>query len=465
MSKKIGLGSNRVRSVGIGVLPLLFFSCVSYQAEPVELSALLSQLERTKVKDLLAKRGEEKKAALGIRDAVLLALRANPGLRAFRAQLKVAKLGVEAAGLFPDIELGWDAMDVVATETTGGKAEAEQFLSGLGLSFRLPRPGELSAEKDFARAKSEEASQTLLEAQWRLALQTSFAWLRVKRMEAALKFQEEALKNAGRLADFFVQAREMGAATSMEKNLALAEQAKIQAEFIRQKGEEQRARRKLNLLLGVSPEERFPLEGIPGGLWDDTKGGMSLLCKKALELRPDLGRLMARYQQAEESLRLEIAKQWPGLWIGTGITLSLPLFSGFNGPQIDVAKALREKRREDLLAAVHRVRAEIAEALARKNQANQVWDVLKTRLLPAAEQNLKVLREAFDSGRVTLLETLIGQRQIIDARLQELDARVERLEASLSLRWACGDISLGLDSLIKTEGKKEETKKTKEGGK
>ena len=447
--------------LGIGSISFLFSSCVSYRAKPVNLRALLSHLEEVSIPRFLKGAENKKKGGLGVRAAALFALRNNPGLKSFKAQLEVATLGVEAAGLFPDIEIGWDAMDVVAVEATGGRAKTEQFLSGLGLSFRLPRPGELGAEKNYAKAKKEEAAQVLLRAQWYVAKKTSFAWLRVKRMGVALQFQKEALENAKRLAAFFVKAKSIGAATSMEENLALVEQAKLEAELARQKGEEEEARRYLNLLLGISPGSRFPLGGIPQELWSEGEEDFDQLCKKALDLRPDLLSLMARYQQAEESLRLEIARQWPGLWIGSGITFSLPIFSGFNGPQIDVARAIREKRREDLVLAVHRIRGEIAEALAKKRLANQVWGVLKKGLLPAAARNLVVLRQAFESGRVTLVETLIGQRQIIDAKLQELDARMERLRSSLQLGFACGDLPLGLQ--LRRENRKK-TEERMEGG-
>jgi cobalt-zinc-cadmium efflux system outer membrane protein len=450
MSKNQWLRVIPFPAVRLGLFPLLVSSCVSYEARPIDLKALLSQLNQAQVVDVLGGNRALKGNGLDVRTATLFALRNNPGIKAFREQLKVAKLGVDAAGLFPNLEIGWDAMDVVAVETTGGKAKAEQFISGLGLSFRIPRPGELGAEKEIARAKKEEATQVFLQAQWSLALKTCFAWLRVKRMEAALTYQKKAFENAKRLALFFVEAKSIGAATSMEENLALVEKAKIEAELIRQKGNEEKARRALNLLLGISPEKRIPLGGVPKGLWLEEKGDLAILCEKALELRPDLCRLMARYQQAEENLRLEISRQWPGLWLGTGINLSLPIFSGFNGPQIDVAKAVREKRRGDLVLAVHRVRAEIAEALANKRQANQIWGVLKKGLLPAANRNLVVLQRAFDSGRVTLLETLIGQRQIIDARLQELDARMERLKSSLQLGFACGNLPLDLKPGSKT---------------
>ncbi len=448
-------GLNPIPLFGVFLIPFFFSSCVSYQAKPIDLRAMLSRLDKVSVAGFLKAGGGSKKE-LGIGAAVLFALKNNPGLKSFRAQLKVARLGVEAAGLFPNLEIGWDAMDVVAVESTGGRAQTEQFLSGLGLSFRLPRPGELGAQKDFAKAKKEEAAHVFLQAQWYLARKTSLAWLRVKKMEAALQLQKEALENAKRLATFFIEAKSIGAATSMEENLALVEQAKIEAELIRQKGEEEKARRDLNLLMGISPGARFPLGGVPKGIWVDGKEGLAQLSMKALDLRPDLWSLMARYQQAEESLKLEIARQWPGLWIGTGITFSLPIFSGFNGPQIDVAQALREKRREDLLTAVHLIRGEIAEAQARKQLANQIWGVLKKGLLPAADRNLVVLRQAFDSGRVTLVETLIGQRQIIDAKLQELDARMERLSSSLQLRFACGDLPLGLRLGRKNKKKSEE---------
>ncbi len=444
MFKKCMGGFSPSLVLGLGFIPWILSGCASYEAKPIALKSVLSDLEGVSISDALFARKGSKKRALGVRDAALFALRNNPGLKAFRAQLHVARLGVDAAGLFSDLEIGWDAMDVIAVENTGGKAKAEQFLSGLGLSFQLPRPGELGAQKDFAKAKQEEAAQTLLQAEWFLAEKVSIAWLRVKQMEAALQFQKEALENAKRLASFFVEAKSIGAATSMEESLALVEQAKIQAVLVRQKGEEERARRDLNLLLGISPDSRIPLADVPKDLWVEEKGEMSQLIQKALELRPDLWRLMARYQQAEESVRLEIARQWPGIWIGTGLTFSLPLFRGFNGPQIEVARAIREKRKEDLVFAVHRVRGEIAEALASKKLANQVWDVLKTKLLPAADRNLMVLKQAFDSGRVTLLETLIGQRQIIDSKLQELDARIARLRSSLQLGFACGNLPLGL---------------------
>jgi outer membrane protein TolC len=151
-----------------------------------------------------------------------------------------------------------------------------------------------------------------------------------------------------------------------------------------------------------------------------------------------LAALLARYQAAEEGVRLAVSKQFPQVSLGTGISLTLPFFSQFGRPEMRTALARREQVRREFTAAVHAARQEIAAAHTLWQFAERELDLVEDELLPNAEENLELSREAFQAGEVTLLETLALQRALVEARTRHTEARAERSKRAWALLAASG---------------------------
>jgi outer membrane protein TolC len=149
---------------------------------------------------------------------------------------------------------------------------------------------------------------------------------------------------------------------------------------------------------------------------------------------------MASYQVAEDEVRLEVARQFPLVAIGTGITLVPGLFTRFNRPAIATAMARREVLRQEVEAQVHEVRRDVQDAYASVQETRRELAFLESELLPNAEESLRLAAESFAAGEVTLLEILTLQRALVDARTRTTEARAELQRRSWRLLAASGTL-------------------------
>ena len=422
--------------------------CATYQPAPLEPVDLLQQLEALRWEDPgdpSSENSQDPQSAaatsplLGPLELAAFAVRTNPRLRAVRAKLGLQRALLVEAGLLQDPELSWDAMDVLASQIVDGSSSRIDALSGLGLMFPLFRPGERGARIGAAEWSVEEARRLVETAEWNLTRDIHLAWEEVRAAELLQEQSRVVTELAESTYDYFKRAKEAGAATAIQANLALGELQAIQLDALRATSRAQAARQSLNALLGLPPSTELVLgaeEFVP-----DTEAlglGPEALALHAAESRPDLAALLAAYQAAEQGVRLAVSMQYPRISLGTGIGLSLPIFSRFGRPAIRSAIARRSLVEQELTAALHSARQEIADLYRAWRFAEREYDLVANALLPNAEENLELSREAFREGEVTLLETLALQRALVDARTRYTESKSEQAKRAWALLAASG---------------------------
>jgi outer membrane protein TolC len=94
--------------------------------------------------------------------------------------------------------------------------------------------------------------------------------------------------------------------------------------------------------------------------------------------------------------------------------------------------------RGEFTAAVHAARQEIAALHTLWRFAEREVELVETALLPNAEENLELSREALRQGEVTLLETLALQRALVEARTRHTETRAQRSKRAWALLAASG---------------------------
>jgi len=417
--------------------------CATYRPAPIEPLRVLEGLEAiewnpgTPPPDVPTDGAAT--TVFGPRELAAFAVSTNPLLAAARAEVGVRRALLVEAGLLPDPELSWDAMNNVASEVVDGTSSSVDTISGFGLMFPLLRPGERGARVGAAEWQAEEAKRQVAAAEWSLTRGIHVAYEEVQAAEVLLAQTQALTDLAESTNDYFKRARDAGAATAIQANLALGELQAMRLDAVRADARVHQARQALNALLGLPPAVELPL-----GPGDDPSENEALLASTAeltshaVEARPDLASLLARYQVAEEGVRLAVSKQFPLVSIGTGISLTLPIFSKFGRPEIRTAIARREQLSREFTAAVHAARQEIAAAHVLWQLAEREVELIETELLPNAEQNLELSREAFQAGEVTLLETLALQRALVEARTRHTETRAERSKRAWTLLAASG---------------------------
>ncbi|MFQ5749376.1 MAG: TolC family protein [Planctomycetota bacterium] len=369
-------------------------------------------------------------------EATSIALTWNPELRAFRAEAGVAAAQLVEAGLFPDPALGWDAVDWLVGRT------GDDALTGFSIRFPLPAPGVIPAREGIARGRVEEVHWLILGREWLLKRRVDLAFLGVLAAQARLALNGRLQEIARKTHDFFARGRAVGAATALQENLARLDLAQVERDGRRLELEVRRARQNLNSLLGLPPETEFELQ-TPKDPFAVSASlpSASEVTALAVKFRPDLKELLAVYHQSEENLRLQIARQWPLFALGTGLDLILPVFSRFNQPAIRTAREARERIAREVEAEIHRLRAEVFQAVVQQEIALDQVNFFRQEIEPQLEESLRLSEEALRQGEATLVEILTAQSQVLNARQQFLEARIENARARTVVAWVSGQNS------------------------
>ena len=421
--------------------------CVGYEPAPVDVSRVLHDLQAVRW-EAHENEGDGTSARGGAtpRELAAFAVAHNPALASARARIGVSNALLVEAGLLPDPQIGWDAMDALAVEIDGESATSVEYLAGLGLSIPLLRPGERDAKKGVAEWHLQEALRRVTEAEWLLARDVYVA------SESVLEAQELVAQNL-RLAkvaettrDYFQRARDAGAATAIQANLAVGELLAIRAERVHLDARLREARHELNALLGLPPPAAIAMVA-SAQHFDALPSDPAALAEAAVERRPDLSRLLALHRAAEEEVRLEVARQFPQVSIGTGISIVPGFLSGFNRYAIATALARRAQLAREIVARVHEVRRDVHDSFASYQETRREVEFLESEVLPNAEESLRLAGEAFDAGEVTLLEILTLQRSLVDARTRHTEARAERARRRWRLLAASGTLLPGTGSV------------------
>jgi cobalt-zinc-cadmium efflux system outer membrane protein len=119
--------------------------------------------------------------------------------------------------------------------------------------------------------------------------------------------------------------------------------------------------------------------------------------------------------------------------------VSVPLFSARRNQANVAASVAREHearlRREYLAGAIP---SEVAVAFEKWDASRKALDVFDRKILPNSEQNLNVIRQAWQLGQLRFLDVLNEQRRLVDLRLARADAETDIVTAWAELEHAVG---------------------------
>ncbi len=430
----------RARASALLTTVLLVSSCASYQAAPIDSLAVLEDLGSVRFESPQVP-AEESGRSFGPAELSAFAITHNPDLRVARHELAVSGALLVEAGLLPNPEFSWDAMNALGSSIIGESPTDHDYWSGLGTMFSLPRPGELSARKGAARWGIEEARSHVLFVEWQVtrAVHMAFEELVVARKLA--QQNTELLAVVERTLAYFTKAREAKVATAIEATLAEGDVLELRRESLALSARVRRAAHELNGLLGLPPETQLALDkqsDLEATLAE--LPGLEELDELALTQRPDLARQLAAYQVAEEELRLQVALQYPALALGTGFSIELPIFNRFNAAAIETASLRRAQLAEQYRAAVHESRRELHAAYAAWEEAKADLSFIEDRLIPNAESSLELADLAFRERVATLVQILNIQRSLIRVRTSHIEAEARYSRAAWELLSASGAI-------------------------
>jgi|KBSSwiStaDraftv2_1062776.scaffolds.fasta_scaffold00306_16 signal transduction histidine kinase/outer membrane protein TolC len=446
-----GLPGALLRTAVLAAFTLASGGCAIYHKQPLaapDVEGILQSPDRTELSQkgtrlqhpLLKPIKLDFNAPLTGAEIQVIAVLANPDLRALRAQEGVADAQVFSAGLLPDpqVSLGWDKL-----LTPRNQGYTNQYAGSVSLDLLGALAG-MPTEKQAAKAAARQLRDEIAWQEWATAGQAQLLALR-------LGYQARAKELAHRAADQADRALKRALTLAGTHDVAAdeIELRRIAAVDARDKAltadrDADTTRLDLNQTLGLRPDEQLSLAPAnPLPAWQHPAA--EELFTNARSRRLDLTALAEGYNSQEASVHRAILGQYPRLGItinrasdtsnvhtlGPAVNFDLPLWNRNRGA-IAVARADRTRLRAEYAARLHQTRAEIAALVASLDRDERARATLAVEL-PEIER----VATAFEAA---------AQRHDVTAATAESarSAALDKEMALLALEQSCAEERVGL---------------------
>lgn len=371
----------------------------------------------------------------------LIAVLANPGLKATRAQGGIADAQVFAAGLLPDLQIGISADH----PDSAGVVNAYGISAGFDIAALLLH----SATRAKAKAAAAEVQKNIAWQEWTVANQARLLARRLAFLQQQLALATQAENTAQNLLD--LTSKNVAAGDAKLDDLALrrvalldtTERANTLARDI------ETTRLSLNQTLGATPEQRLPFAAKSTSR-DFSKLDINSLFETARSERLDLRALRAGYESQQAETRHTILAQYPLPVLtlnrardttpiyskGASLALTLPLWNRNRGA-IAVAEATREQLRIEYESRLHEIRAEIAAQLAELQRGAMQSELLQQQL-QKMQPEIQALNNAVQHGDIALVTYETARATYLDKQIANLALAQAAAEGEVTLELTVG---------------------------
>ena len=394
-------------------------------------------------------------APYGLLEVVNLALCRNPTTREVWSATRVqaAQVGLAESDLLPTLNGQANASRVRIDSQS-----AQQRSASLTLSWLLFDFGARSANLEVARQLMSAAVSTLdstVQSVFLNALQAYYNAQAARAAVAAALETERASRESLTAAE--VRYR-VGTGTPADRLQAQTAWSQATLSRIRAEGLLRNSFGRLANVMGLDANQPLRLDELAATPPDASfEGDVAALIAEAREQRPDLKAAEAELRAAEAgvdyaraagmpTLSLSAGPQWADLGSATangssiGLTVNLPIFSGFN-TTYNVRAA--EARTEVQTARRDNVRQQIALDVweAYQSLATATQTVRSSvDLLASAEQSERVALGRYKAGVGNILDVLNAQSALANARLQRILAMLDWYVSRATLAKAVGTL-------------------------
>jgi outer membrane protein TolC len=304
-------------------------------------------------------------------EVAVVAVLANPDLRALRAQQRVADAQVFASGLLPDPQLSV-GYDRVLSPQTG-------YFNSYTSAMSFDVLGALVTRSVERRVAVESATRLRLDIawqEWATAAEARVLALRLWYQSHAARLARAAADTAERALARSLTAAERHDLKADEIEIRRIAVADATGRALAAERDTTASRLELNRLLGLTPTEQLALAP-PRPLPEWHAPDPAALFTAAQVERLDLQALAAGYRSQEAALHRAILGQYPRVvltlnrardtsrvqTIGPAVSLDLPLWNRNRGA-IRIAAADRQRLSTEYAARLHQTRADIAALVA-----------------------------------------------------------------------------------------------------
>lgn len=393
---------------------------------------------------------------LSFDDALTLAVRETPALRAEAAQVDAARQAAIPAGALPDpkMALGLDNVPIEGPNAYSLSSEP-MTMTRIGLMQEFPNESKRDARVAVARGRID-----LTEAQSRITRltvlrETALAWIARHTVEHQLA-RIDALDSENRVFDAAVRARIAGGkGKAMEAVAARQEAALIEA-----RREDLAARRQqaiASLKRWIGPRAEAPLQGAAPD-WPIHRDTLAHELHGHPELTifdPRERVLDAEVAEAQAEKKPDWALEMAYLKRGSQygdmamlqVSFDLPVFAATRqDPKISAKLAERASLDAEREAVMREHAAMLEKDLAEYQRLDNA--VLRQRqvLLPLAKEKVDLAMAAWRGGKGELVDLVMARREFIDADLEAIALEGARRQMAAQLHFAYSDPTVSGES-------------------
>ncbi|MDK1030656.1 MAG: TolC family protein [Planctomycetia bacterium] len=383
---------------------------------------------------------------------VAYARKHNPGILAARRRVAAASEVPEQVESLPDPLFGV-AVFGEGIETAAG---AQQGVTKLSQKF--PYPERLTKRGDVARAVAKMVFERLRETELRVIAavkQTYYELYFASRAVEVTKANRTLLESFLKVAEAKYR---VGKASQQDVLRAQTELSNLINELITLGQRLDSAKARMNSLLSrptlaaVAVPGEFP----PRGFHDRAR----LLFAIARSRNPRLARLVAAIEKAEARERLAQLKYVPDVTVSAtyfsisssglsmaangddawnvGAVVNLPIWRGPLSAGVRQARLEAEAARSALGAEEDNILYRVQDLWLRVDAARRLESLLRTTIIPQAEQTLKVSMTGYQAGELDFLTLVDNWRRLLKFRLDHYRAKSDFEQAIARLEEAVG---------------------------
>jgi outer membrane protein TolC len=458
------------RFLFLTVLSIVLSGCATYHKLPMNQKAVLESLkppslEAIRVEAKSIQHPILKPIEFNIRDglssdeAAILAVLANPTLRAIRDQRGISAAQLLQAGILPNPQISY-SLDV----PTGGNTQATVNAFGLGLGWDITSLIAHGARLDMARSHMQSVDLDIAWREWQVAQSARLNVYRLIFTEKQLRLARNIVKQRNENLTAIQRGFSMGAVTGLELDTAKKAYQQARNSVLILESEHEHERHALNQILGIPPDNKVLLQ-------QDIKlfTGKNLPTTQKImdgleDRRLDLLALKKGYESQEAQVRAAILSQFPKINIGlahardtgnvitTGFaaTIDLPFFDRNQG-QIAEKRAGRKQLFDEYIARVFEAHSNIATILG---------DMKSLKMqIEAAEQTfqisthlLKTYKKALEEGNADILVYNNARDETDNLQLKILQLNRDLSDMGIALEIAAGEYIGQTDAGTKDAG-------------
>lgn len=430
----------------------LLSGCATYHAQPIEPTALIQSFEARTLHDPDLQRyvtahldSDADSWSPGVWDFTMLTLAAfyfSPELDIARTKRGTSQATILTAAQRPNPLLQLP-LKYTTNPKDGGSPYTSPYTFGLGLDIPIETAGKRGYRIAQAQQFSNAARFNIGNVAWQVRSRLRGQMLNLYTAIQRTLILEKQINAQQQIVEMLDKRLSVGAASTPETYQACITltQNRLDLEKVQRQIVEARTQMASTIGLPISAiinaNVRFDaFERIYSDIPSDTAR------RHAILNRADLLAALAEYEARQATLQLEIAKQYPDIYIGPGYTfdagahkftlpifgMSLPIFNQNQGP---IAEAVA--RRKEVAARVNALQAQAINDMERGVQAYhaalQNLHISKS-LLSFDDRHLQALQMSFRTGETNRLALTLGQRETHVNKLAHLDALV-RLQESI----------------------------------